>query len=275
MSEVQTTDCQIKYQNLVYCWKLLESPNASIWVFPSRICQISKGQKLPPATGSHLSRLQVNNFFWQYRYFKHLTTFDKFYLNCKTPLLPPANEVWGMVMFLLPCVILFTGGLCMMSLLSSCLVPCSFGGRLCPPMDKDGPSWTETPLDRPLSCTVKSGWYASYWNAFSWFSILISYETPDGIQVFDQMRPIRSNLNRISLLVWKFWIGHKIRLCIACGDNLNTWNFCSCHVLSEKLTQYFSIKLVITLINLDYWQETETSETWFKFAAGLEAIYLT
>ena len=41
------------------------------------------------------------------------------------------------------------------------LVPCSFQGRI---------SLTKTPRQRPpwteIPCTVKSGWYASYWNAF-------------------------------------------------------------------------------------------------------------
>ena len=56
-----------------------------------------------------------------------------------TSVLPPANEVWGKVMFLHLCVILFTGG----------------GGLLTP----GGAG--QTPPD-----TSASGQYASYWNAF-------------------------------------------------------------------------------------------------------------
>ena len=82
--------------------------------------------------------------------------------------LQPANEVWGKVMFLHLCVILFTGG----------------GVSLTETPTRQKTSWTaipwiETPLDRdtPLDKDtpfprqrpprmVKSGRYASYWNAF-------------------------------------------------------------------------------------------------------------
>ena len=110
------------------------------------------------------------------------------------PLLSPANEVWGKVMFLRLCVILFTGGICMMSLpvwqpvgggIVSVQEDLCLGGSLSrgslsvrglclggsllgkpptrtpPPYPSRGPP-TRTPPPR----TVKSGQYTSYWNAF-------------------------------------------------------------------------------------------------------------
>ena len=63
----------------------------------------------------------------------------------KVLFLPLANQVWGKVMFLLACVILFTRGLCMMSLPVWLTSPMFFlwgGGGLClgkPLPDRDPP----------------------------------------------------------------------------------------------------------------------------------------
>ena len=79
--------------------------------------------------------------------------------------LPPAN-VWGKVMFLLACVILFRGGGEGRSLYddTSCLVAWSpvpsRGLRLWSHVPSGGGGWSLTPR------TVKSGRYTSYWNAF-------------------------------------------------------------------------------------------------------------
>ena len=116
----------------------------------------------------------------------------------------PANDVWGKVMFLLASVILSTsrrggrGGLCVVSRPVWLLGPMFLQGDLClssyvpsrvsnsrpmfhpgglpdkDPLDKNPPGqrppWTETPGQKPTRqrplCTVKSGQYASYWNAF-------------------------------------------------------------------------------------------------------------
>ena len=59
-------------------------------------------------------------------------------------LLPPANEVWGKVMSLHLCVILYTGGVCPGG------VSLSGGG-------------------------VTSGRYASYWNAFLFYLLLLCF----------------------------------------------------------------------------------------------------
>ena len=93
----------------------------------------------------------------------------KFHLN-SINLLPPANEVWGKVMFLHMSVILSTGwrgSLYDVTSLSHVpsggslsMAPCYFRGSL----SREGLCPGETPdRDPPLQ---KSGWYASYWNAF-------------------------------------------------------------------------------------------------------------
>ena len=83
---------------------------------------------------------------------------NKLYINI---LLPPANEVWGKVIFLHLSVFLFTGG-----------VP----GQVHPPGQVYPPDrylpWTGTPPGRsPPAGTPPCRWsmrwrYASYWNAF-------------------------------------------------------------------------------------------------------------
>ena len=73
---------------------------------------------------------------------------------------PPENEVWSKVIFLLACVILFTGGggLCLWESLSR--------GSLSKGVSvQGGQCQGDTPVQRSPH-TVKSGWYASYWNAF-------------------------------------------------------------------------------------------------------------
>ena len=75
--------------------------------------------------------------------------------------LPPANKVWGKVMFLHLCVILFTEGVCIQGGLY--LVGVCIQGGL---HRGDG----QTPLPPPpIGCygiQSTSGRYASYWNAF-------------------------------------------------------------------------------------------------------------
>ena len=73
--------------------------------------------------------------------------------------LPPANEVWGKVMFLHLCVILFTGGL---------PKPSAKTPRRPPPADADLPAPGCRPrrMESPPPDTSASGRYASCWNAF-------------------------------------------------------------------------------------------------------------
>ena len=79
-------------------------------------------------------------------------------------LLPPANEVWGKVMFLHLSVILFTGG--------GGLHPgglhlgrSTSRGLGRPPLDADPPEH--------YGIQSTSRWYASYWNAFLFITIII------------------------------------------------------------------------------------------------------
>ena len=53
-----------------------------------------------------------------------------------------------------------------------CLSVCPQGGGGLP--DRDPPG-QKPPLDRNLPCTVKSGWYASYWNAFLFYITRLCY----------------------------------------------------------------------------------------------------
>ena len=70
-------------------------------------------------------------------------------------LLPPANEVWGKVIFLHLFVILFTGGVC----LSAC-------------WDTTTPRTMHPPQHRACwGIWATSGWYASYWNAYLLFAV--------------------------------------------------------------------------------------------------------
>ena len=71
--------------------------------------------------------------------------------------LPPAKEVWGKVMFLHLSVILFTGGV---SVQEGLFPGVSVQGVSVQGVSVQGVSIRETPH------TVKSGQYASYWNAF-------------------------------------------------------------------------------------------------------------
>ena len=117
--------------------------------------------------------------------------------------LPPAIEVWGKVIFSEACVILFTWACEWCHFLSDYLVPCSFwegglcawshvpwGGGLCPGGVSieggghclgglcPGESLSGRPPDRdPLRHTVKSGRYASYWNAFLFSNSITSAVT--------------------------------------------------------------------------------------------------
>ena len=95
----------------------------------------------------------------------------------KLILLPPANEVWGKVIFLHPSVILFTGG--------STLAGTPLAGtppkhvhtplRQVPPAGTH-PTWQVPPAGTPslagtppavhAGIRSTSGRYASYWNAF-------------------------------------------------------------------------------------------------------------
>ena len=96
-------------------------------------------------------------------------------------LLPPANEVWGKVIFSVVFVILSMGVSVWCHFLSSCLVPCSFWGSslLLVPCYLQGVSVRgvsfcqgDPPTENPH--TVKSGRYVSYWNAFLLFCLLLS-----------------------------------------------------------------------------------------------------
>ena len=93
--------------------------------------------------------------------------------------LPPANEVWGKVMFLHLSVILFTrggGGLVWSHFLSGCLIPCSFWGGGLHPRRGGSPfrggvsiqrGYDTTPqLVLSLSGSHQSGRYVSYWNSY-------------------------------------------------------------------------------------------------------------
>ena len=76
--------------------------------------------------------------------------------------LPSTSEVWGKVMFLHLCVILFTGGK------GVCPTPPPIGrpeGGWPDPPDADPPG-CRPPGCRPTPDTSTSGQYASYWNAF-------------------------------------------------------------------------------------------------------------
>ena len=80
--------------------------------------------------------------------------------------LPPANEVWGKVMFLQVSVCPQLD-LCMMSL------PVWLTGLMFLPGASVRGSVRETsppPPGQRLPCTVTSGWYTSYWNALLFFS---------------------------------------------------------------------------------------------------------
>ena len=85
---------------------------------------------------------------------------DSLWTNLKaTSFLPPANYVWGKVMILLASVSLSTGG--RGSLSGGCLPDRDPSGQRLP-LEKDSPG------QRP-PCTVKSGRYASCWNAYLLF----------------------------------------------------------------------------------------------------------
>ena len=78
-------------------------------------------------------------------------------------LLPPANEVWGKVMFLHLSVILFTGG--------------GSASRGSAPGEVYIQGAGQTPLDADppehYGILSTSRWYASYWNAFLFITIII------------------------------------------------------------------------------------------------------
>ena len=99
----------------------------------------------------------------------------------KRNLLPPANDVWGKVMFLYLSVILFTGAGVYPSM--------QWGGH---PLDRHPPRQTPSLLGRHppriLRDTVnKVGRYASYWNAYLLYIIsdleldLVYYTVIQGI----------------------------------------------------------------------------------------------
>ena len=99
-------------------------------------------------------------------------------------LLPPANEVWGKVIFLHLSVILFTGGEYLGRYTPQQVHPlgrCTLGqvhplGRYTPqagtPHWAGTPPWVGTPprqVHPPIRMSMR-GRYASYWNAFLLFS---------------------------------------------------------------------------------------------------------
>ena len=92
-------------------------------------------------------------------FFKSTKHYQK--LTCEINLvfvryLPPANEVWGKVMFLHMSVILFTGGW----VSAHCML-------------RHTPPWADTPPPGYYGIQSTSGWYASYWNAY----LLIFFKT--------------------------------------------------------------------------------------------------
>ena len=118
--------------------------------------------------------------------------------------LPPAKEVWGQVIF--SQVRVCPWGVSVWShFLSGCLAPCSFweGGVSVPgPMSRR--SLSGRPPRHRHSCTVKSEWYASSWNAFL-FVILRSNKT---IELHDSLQinniPIFPKLSTTQS--WHFWL---------------------------------------------------------------------
>ena len=85
--------------------------------------------------------------------------------------LPPANEVWGKVMFLQVSVILLTGGsrgVCVHGSGGGCMVPggvCAwFGGVV--GMVPGGAKVVHGPGGGGRTWWAPPGQYASYWNAF-------------------------------------------------------------------------------------------------------------
>ena len=85
--------------------------------------------------------------------------------NLLSKLLPPANEVWGKVMFLHLCVILFTGGSASEGVcIQGGLHP---GGSASRGSASEGEGVGQIPPQIGYYGTRStSGWYASYWNAF-------------------------------------------------------------------------------------------------------------
>ena len=100
-------------------------------------------------------------------------------LNIDTWFLPPANEVWGKVIFLRLSLILFTGGLPHCMLGYTPLGPEAGTPQEQIPPEADPPEQTP-PLEPEVGTSpsqhtpqhsacweirATSGWYASYWNA--------------------------------------------------------------------------------------------------------------
>ena len=101
--------------------------------------------------------------------------------------LPPAKEVWGKVMFLHLCVILFTGGG------RSVQPPCrqTWGGWTDPtvqtPLDADPPVQTPLPgcIQRERST---SGRYASYFNSYLFKIFIANFKLVISVQCYVKVK---------------------------------------------------------------------------------------
>ena len=110
--------------------------------------------------------------FWIYLVAKFWLIFKQFTVDLRlgeipqfffSIFLPPTNEVWGKVMFLLMCVILFRGGGGLPpGGRQSALGVCHRGGSESSGSSHSGGGQTTPPPPQ----NKKSGQYASYWNAF-------------------------------------------------------------------------------------------------------------
>ena len=86
--------------------------------------------------------------------------------------LPPANEVWGKVIFSEACVknsVHGGGGVCLSACWGAPLWDQEPPQDRHPPRDQAHPPGPGTPPSRSRACweiRSTSGWYASYWNAF-------------------------------------------------------------------------------------------------------------
>ena len=107
--------------------------------------------------------------FWRFMMCctSELSEFRSIFLSTSN-IYPPANKVWGKVIFSQVCVSHYVhrGVFVWCHFLFGCLVHVPSGGLSLVPCSLSGVSLTETPLERDPHDTVKIGQYASYWNAF-------------------------------------------------------------------------------------------------------------
>ena len=131
--------------------------------------------------------------------------------------LPPANEVWGKVIFLHLSVILFTGGVC----LSACWDTT--------PQDQAPPWSRHTPLHSACwEIRSTSGWYASYWNAILLFlTLVVVFFCSNLVTSMPSSRMHTTRLLPVSPNMHCFWgVGGCLPLVLGGGVCLWSWGGC-------------------------------------------------